>query len=98
MLKKALETLKSGKASGLDGIPNEFLKFGGDIILTFLIDLFLSVTDLEKIPLDWQKGIIIPVHKSASVYDLDNYRGITLTSNVYKIYAKILEDNVMNFL
>jgi hypothetical protein len=32
------------------------------------------------------------------MYDVDNYRGITLTSNVYKIYSKILEEAVMIFL
>jgi hypothetical protein len=32
------------------------------------------------------------------MYNLDNYRGITLTSNVYKVYAKIIEQSVMNYL
>jgi hypothetical protein len=27
------------------------------------------------IPDDWCKGIIKPLHKSGSIYDLDNYRG-----------------------
>jgi hypothetical protein len=38
------------------------------------------VTDLEAIPLDWQRGIIVPIYKSGSVHDIDNYRGITLKS------------------
>jgi hypothetical protein len=33
-----------------------------------------------------------------SIYDLNNYRGITLTSNVYKIYASIMENTIMAFL
>jgi hypothetical protein len=35
------------------------------------------------------------IHKGGSMYDLDNYRGITLTSNVYKVYVKIIEQTVM---
>jgi hypothetical protein len=34
----------------------------------------------------------------AEGYDNDNYRGITLTSNVYKVYSKVLEENIMAFL
>ena len=32
------------------------------------------------------------------MYDLDSYRGITLTSNVYKICSKVLEEGVMTYL
>jgi hypothetical protein len=32
------------------------------------------------------------------MYDLDNYRGITLTSNVYKLYVKIIEQSVMSYM
>jgi hypothetical protein len=48
--------------------------------------------------LDLHKGIIKPIHKGGSMYNLDNNRGITLTSNVYKVYAKIIEQSVMNFM
>lgn len=95
---RIVHELKSGKAVGTDEVPNEFLKFGGDTIVNTLIDLFVAICDLESIPSEWQKGIIIPIHKSGSVYDIDNYRGITLTSNVYKVFAKVLESNIMTFL
>ena len=54
-----LKGLQSGKAVGPDGIPNEFLKYGGDIMMSSLADLFIAVTDLETIPLDWQRGTIL---------------------------------------
>jgi hypothetical protein len=36
--------------------------------------------------------------KGGSMYDLDNYRGITLTSNVCKVYAKIIEQFAMSYM
>jgi hypothetical protein len=59
---KILKELQSGKAVGPDGIPNEFLKYGGDIMMSSLAVLLIAVTDLETIPLDWQKGIIVSIH------------------------------------
>lgn len=32
------------------------------------------------------------------MYGLDNYRGITLTSNVYKVYDKIIEQSVVSYM
>ena len=84
---KALNNLKIGEAPGIDDIPNEFLKYGGDIMIKSLSDLFTCISDFEMIPDDWCKGIIKPLHKSGSIYDLDNYRGITLTSNVNKVFS-----------
>jgi hypothetical protein len=54
-------------------------------MLNSLVDLFTVVSDLEIIPSEWKNGIIKPLHKSGSAMDLDNHRGITLTSNVYKV-------------
>ena len=97
-IENILKELQSGKAVRPDGIPNEFLKYGCDIMISSLTDLFITVTDLETIPLDWQRDIIVPFHKSGSVHDIDNYGGITLNSNVYKVYSKVLEENIMGFL
>jgi hypothetical protein len=97
-IKSVLESLRLGKTCGIDEIPNEFLKYGGNTRINSLLDLFTKITDLEKIPEDWHKGIIKLVHKGGSMYDLDNYRCITLTSNVYKVYAKIIEQSVMSYM
>jgi len=61
-IKNVLKELQSGKAVGPDGMPNELLKYGGDIMLSSLAVLFIAIPDLETIPLDWQKGIILPIH------------------------------------
>ncbi len=93
-----LSKLKSGNAPGIDDIPNEFLKYGGEIMIKTLSDMFKMFSDLETIPDDWHKGIIKPLHKSGSAYDLDNYRGITLSSNVYKLFSKTLERTIVDYL
>jgi hypothetical protein len=74
---KIVNEVKAGKACGIDEIPNEFLKFGGQTLITSLIDLFTLISDLETVPGDWQIGKANPLHKSRSMYDLDNHRGIT---------------------
>ena len=70
-IEKILKELQSGKVVGPYGIPNEFLKYGGDIMISSLADRFIAVTDLETIPLDWQRGIIVPIYKSGSVHDIE---------------------------
>jgi hypothetical protein len=79
-------------------LPNDFLKFGGDIMIRSLVDMLTAISDIEVIPDDWHSGIIRPLHKSGSPYDLDNYRGITLSSNVYKIFSKTIESTTVNHL
>ena len=93
-----MKELQSGKVVEPDDMPHELLKYGGDIIISSLVNLFIAVPDLETIPLDWQRGIIVPIHKSGSMHDVDDYRGIALTSNVYKVYSEVLGENIMAFL
>jgi hypothetical protein len=49
-IEKILKELQLGKAVGPDDLPNELLKYGGDIMMSSLADLFIAVTDLETIP------------------------------------------------
>src|SRR5690348_4624671 len=49
---------------------------------------------LERIPRDWARGIIFPLHKEGDPRVPDNYRGITLLSVVGKIYAMVLNNRV----
>ncbi|KAJ8731400.1 hypothetical protein PYW07_004564 [Mythimna separata] len=86
----ALETQKDDKAPGPDGISNEVLKQAKQIITPILKEIFNDIIISETIPQQWTKSNIILLYKKGDQYDIGNYRPISLMSNLYKIFAKIL--------
>ena len=95
---EAISQCKNNKSPGIDNITNELIKNGGDSIVNTLHIMFKRFTELESIPDEWNKGIIVPIHKKGDKSDLNNYRGITLNSCTSKIYTKIITKNISNFL
>ena len=89
-IKACVKTLKNGKAEGDDEIPNEFLKNGGKEILESLNIILNTVKDTEYIPNMWKRSYTKLLHKGGDDTDLDNYRGIAVTSNVGKLFSKII--------
>ena len=45
-------------------------------------------------PGDWQRAIIVPIHKKSSQKKCGNYRGISLLSKPGKVFAGILNARV----
>ena len=88
-LEQALRKVKKRKASGPDGLFAEHLKFGGQVLLTWLLKILDSIIELEAIPDILKCGSITPVCKGGGKDPLDknNYRGITVAS----VLAKVLE-------
>ena len=43
-----------------------------------------------KIPRQWTESTIILFHKKAFEPDLNNYRSISISSNVHKLFPRIL--------
>ena len=82
--------LKSGKSSGPDKIIGEMLKHANDVVIDFLVTLFDKLFDHGTFPQEWSKSIIVPIHKKGDVNQPDNYRGITLTNVISKVYTHIL--------
>ena len=97
-VKDAITKCKNNKSQGLDGITNELLKNGGDSVHLSLYAMFVKLREFECVPDDWNKGIIIPIHKKGTKCDLNNYRGITLNSCVSKIYNRLITKSNLSFL
>ena len=97
-IKKAVDRLKCGKAVGLDIIPNEVIK--RPILLNALHLFFNTCFDSGLSPSVWSKSIISPIPKSSMTdpYMPLQYRGISLLSCVYKLYAAILNDRLYSYL
>jgi hypothetical protein len=93
----AVDSLKNGKAHGVDGIPGEIIKVPS--VVNFLHRLLSVCFNTGKIPSIWYKGIVHPIPKSstADARDPMSYRGITLTSVAYKVYCSVLNRRLTNW-
>ena len=82
---KCLDSLKNGKSAGDDKITNEMIKVGKTVLMPLLIRLFNLVFANTKCPTIWNKSVIVPLHKADCPSD-PNYRGISITSCIGKLY------------
>jgi hypothetical protein len=66
----------------------ELTEAGGEVLRSKLHTLINSVWNKEELPDQWQKCIILPVHKKGKRTDCSNYRGISLLSASYKNFIQ----------
>ena len=66
-VKSAIDSMKSGKAPGADGVSAEMLKAGGDVITETLIEIFKEIWEEEEIPVDWKTGLIVKLPKKGNL-------------------------------
>nr|XP_037875878.1 uncharacterized protein LOC105841939 [Bombyx mori] len=95
---QAIKTQKLDKAPGADLITNELLKTTLPVIAPKLTDIFNEILNTENIPDDWTKSTIILLHKKGDKGDIGNYRPISLMSNIYKVFSKIILSRITNTL
>ena len=93
-ISESISNLKTNKSPGIDGLPTEFLKYSSHIIKEPLYFIFNHIFLSGSFPSDWTKGILIPLHKSGSTRDVNNYRGIILLSYLSKVFVSILNNRL----
>ena len=86
----AIHKLKSHKSPGIDQIPAELIKVGGGKLCLEIHKLITSIWQREDLPEEWKESIIVPIHKKGDKTDCNNYMGISLLPNTYKILSNIL--------
>lgn len=92
---RTIQGLKNGKAPGPDEIVNEQIKYGPEILWEILRRRYNEIIKNKKIPQKWKEINIFMIHKKEDTNDPDKYRGITLSSVVYKIMTKILAKRLL---
>jgi len=86
----SLRRLHRGKAVGCDGISAEMLKEGGLAMVESLHYLCSMAFIAADVPMDWLRGVVVPLHKDGDRRAPLNYRPITLLSLVGKVYTGVL--------
>ncbi|XP_053395834.1 uncharacterized protein LOC128555985 [Mercenaria mercenaria] len=91
-IKDLLKTCKRGKMCGHDGIYYEHIIHGGNSLYWAISRLFSAMLNTGHIPSDMNKGVIVTLHKGGKKKknDPNNYRAITLTSTVLKLFEDVL--------
>ena len=98
-MKRALGLLRNNKSEEPDTIKNEFLKYGGEAIAILLKVYFQQILQSEDIPTQWNSSTLINIDKGRQdIEKLDNKRGISSTSNIAKLFEKIIINRQNNHL
>ena len=97
-IRKAVSSLRNGKSSSLDMISNEMLKNGTSVLIKPLNKLFNLVLSNGLFPKIWNESLLVLIHKKGDKLDPSNYRGISITSNLGKLFNKIIFNRLMKFI
>lgn len=84
--------LKNGKSCGPEGIYAELVKNGTAKLHELLTHVYNRCLNGQETPKEWKEAHIISVHKKGNKDNCENYRGLSITSTVSRLYGKILRD------
>ena len=97
-IQNAIKKLKTGKAAGIDNVPPEAIKEGGQFSVNILHPLLDKIWNDEEIPADWKKGLLVKLPKKGDLSQTTNWRGITLLSIPSKILTRVMLDRMKDAL
>ena len=97
-IKEAIDKLDPNSAAGPDGIPAILLKKMRDVIAEPLAMLLRKSID-ENMIIDLHKlQHIAPIFKGGSRLYPKNYRPVSLTSHIMKVFERVIVKNIINHL
>ena len=93
-IEKVIQSLKNNKSPGHDGICNEHIKYGGEMVVKKLTEIFNEILEAGKSTEDWKKSDIILLSKKGSRYKVSNYWPVSLIPSFAKMLSKLIETRV----
>lgn len=70
------------------------IKYGGKKLHNRIHELLIQIWAQEKVPENWSRAVLKPVHKKGDKTLCDNYRGIALLDTTYKVLASIIKEKL----
>ena len=96
----ALFSLKNGKCADNDGLNAEHLQFAPAALMARLTGLFNLMLKHSFVPWQFRSGFMIPIVKDnqGDLTDVSNYRGITISPIISKLFEHVLKIVFGDFL
>ena len=87
-------SIKSKSSGGIDEIPSKLLKCSNENVLFALSRIFNLSFKQRKFIECFKIANVIPIHKSGTKNDINNYRSISLLSSLSKVLEKLVYNRV----
>ena len=94
-----IEKLKDNKAAGTDELGSSFIKrLAGSLALPLMM-LFGKSMETGEVPEQWREANVTAIFKKkGSRCEPGNYRPVSLTSQIGKIFERLIRDRIVSFL
>ena len=97
-ISKAIGKLKKNSAAGPDGVPAIFLINTKEYIKLPLKIMLRKSIDEGKIPEVFKLAYVTPLHKGGSKMNPANYRPVSLTSHIMKVFERVIKMHLLKHL
>ncbi|KAK3526232.1 hypothetical protein QTP70_018273, partial [Hemibagrus guttatus] len=97
-LQVALNTMPSGKAPGIDGLPVEFYKFFWKELGEDLLEVLEESCRERCLPLSSRRAVITLLPKKGDLQDIKNWRPVSLLCTDYKVMSKALANRLRDIM
>ena len=94
---KKVNTLDTAKASQQSDIPTKILKQNSDYFAEYFYENINQCISKSVFPSDLKLADVTPVYKKKSKNSKDNYRPVSILSNISKIYERCIYDQIQFF-
>ena len=87
---KVISEMDITKTSQNNDTPTKIIKYNKDIYANFICSHFNSCLDLGEFPEALKNADVIPIYKKKEKSLKENYRPVSILSNISKIYEKLM--------
>jgi len=98
IVKKKLSQLKMNKAPGVDSVSTKMLLELKDEISEMVAELFNKSLNSGEVPNEWKLANVTAVFKKGKKSSPSNYRPISLTVQLCKVFESIMRDQIIEHL
>ena len=97
-IEEGINELDENSAAGPDGLPAILLKKTKNSIANPLTLLLRKSLDEGRIPDVFKLAYITPIHKGGSRHRPEQYRPVSLTSHVMKVFERVVKKHIVKHL